>query len=204
MQRKYYETKQGIPVYFRDTAPINFDVNILIKKIDKVDKVFLSNIKKIIFIRQEKLEDRKASYKKGTVFLSNEVYNIEKCFSSFLKEISLEYYRENEKRISAKIRDLYFAKKVELYYGVVGKTNKVPLCDFLYEEKNNSFERQIAKIDTELLSKQIKKSFLNEESIVSIEEYFSDCLVGYYQKKKTRLKQMHNKVYKIISKAIEH
>jgi hypothetical protein len=204
LQRKYYETKQGIPIYFRDTAPINFDVSILIKKIDKIDKAFLSNIKKIIFVRQEKLEDKKSSFRRGTVLLSNEVYDIEKCFCSFLKEVSLEYYRKNEQEISSNIRDTYFAKKADLYYGVIVRTNKVPLCDFLYEERSNNFERQIEKVDEEVLAKQIKRHFLNKDSIMSLEEYFSDCLIGYYQKKKTKLKQTHKKVYKIISKVIEH
>ncbi len=198
MQRKYYESKQGKPIYLRDTAPINFDIGLLIKKIDKIDDMYLKNIKKFIFVRQERLENKKAQHKKGTIFVSNEIYDIDKCFSSILREVAHIFYKENKEKISKNIREEFYTKKVNFYYDFVTKTNKVPLCDFLYEERNKNFDSFIKRSDNETLEKAAKRHFLNKNSIFSMQDYFSDCFIGFYQKKKTKLKINHKKVYKII------
>lgn len=198
MQRKYYETKQGKPIYLRDTAPINFDIGLLIKKIDKIDPFYLKDIKKFIFIRQERLADKKAQHKNGTIFVSNEIYDIDKCFSSVLREISHIFYDHNQDNISDNIKNDFFEKKVHFYYDIVLKPSKIPLCDFLYEERNSSFESYMRKEDEDILRKVAERHFLDKSSIFSIKDYFSDCFIGFHQKKKTKLKINHKTVYKII------
>tara|TARA_Y100000592_G_scaffold42663_1_gene67810 strand:- start:9374 stop:9997 length:624 start_codon:yes stop_codon:yes gene_type:complete len=198
LQRKYYETKQGKPIYLRDTAPINFDIGLLIKKINKINPFYLKMVKKFIFVKQERLFDKKAQHKNGTIFVSNEIYDIDRCFSSILREISHIFYNKNQKQIEKNIKDDFFSKKVNFYYDTVINTNKVPLCDFLYEEKNSNFESFVRKIEKDELEKATKRYFLNKDSIFSIKDYFTDCFIGFHQKKKTKLKTDHKKVYKII------
>jgi len=198
LQRKYYETKQGKPIYLRDTAPINFDIGLLIKKINNINSFYLKNVKKFIFVKQEKLVEKKAQHKNGTIFVSNEIYDIDKCFSSILREVSCIFYNHNQDTILKKIKSDFFEKKVSFYYDIVIKTSKVPLCDFLYEERSKSFESYMKREDKETLKRTAEKHFLDKNSIFSIKDYFSDCFVGFHQKRKTKLKTTHKAVYKII------
>ena len=189
-------------MYLRDTAPINFDIGLLIKKINKIDPFYLKDIKKFIFIRQERLGEKKASQKNGTIFVSNEIYDLDRCFSSILKEISYLYYRSNEASIILRLKGDFLSKKVDFYYDVVLNPSKVPLCDFLHEGRSKNFELLVEKNDEIAVEKAANKHFLEKSSIFSIEEYFSDCFVGFYQKRKTKIKHKHKSAYKIIKNAL--
>ena len=200
MQQKYFETKHKIPIYLRDTAPINFDISLLITKINKIDKKYFKEIKKFVFVKQERLGRKKIMNKAGSLFVSNEIYDIDRCHRRILCEVAKNYFKQNEQEISSELKEEFFQKKVNFYYDIVPSTSRIPLCDFLYEERTGDFDRITKKIEYRDFCKAAEKQFLTKNGVYSVEDYFSDCFIGFYTRKVTKIRKQHNKVYKIMKK----
>lgn len=177
MAQKSYRKKihDKITVYQTKRLPTGMKISRIMRMIEKtIPAHFLSEIETLVIADLGKITKEERMLEGETIFISNEHY----CEPLLVENFTLSVGESLFKKYSHLVYDdtlvkEFILKRKDLYYELVKVVPHIALSDFLSTEKSADFNRSLKKLQFEDVLIGTQKYFVNYESSLSLENYFS-------------------------------
>ena len=163
---------------------------------------FLSEIESLVIANISKMTNEEYFLEGDTVFISNEHYCEDLLIENFILAIGQSLFKKYEHVVyDESLEKEFYLKRRDLYYDLCAIKKDIALSDFLILEMSDTFEKSLRNIDFDELIYNTQKSFINYDSCLSLEKYFShlfkEHVTGTLQKREF---QKFSKIIKQVGK----
>jgi len=177
LAQKSYKKKihDKVMVYQTKKLPTGMKISRIMKSIEKtIPSHFLSEVEALIIADLAKITKEERLLEGDTIFISNEHYCEPLLVENFTLTVGESLYKKyNYVFCDDLLKKEFLIKRRDLYYDLIGFTPNLALSDFLNTESPSDFVRSIRKIEFEDVLSNTQKYFVNYESSLSLENYFS-------------------------------